>query len=180
MYSAEPLPHFVDEYLSYLYEVHPTNATFDGVHLHDDLLEDWSRQAIETADPRPRRLRAASWRHRSRAADRLRTARAAGAGRQHPRAGVRSRRGASLGTQPAALRRRRWRRASPVRRCSIMRRSPSGPGACCRSCVRCRGSSRRRATTSRIHPASSSRSGSRACAARCVSSTKICRARSAI
>src|SRR5512132_2394124 len=47
MYSAEPLPHFVDEYLSYLYEVHPTNATFDGVHLHDDLLEDWSRQAVE-------------------------------------------------------------------------------------------------------------------------------------
>src|SRR6478735_3102490 len=48
MYSAEPLPHFVDEYLSYLYEVHPTTATFDGVHLHDDLLEDWSRQAIES------------------------------------------------------------------------------------------------------------------------------------
>src|SRR3982751_3672473 len=48
MYSAEPLPHFVDEYLSYLYEVHPTNATFDGVHLHDDLLEDWGRQAIES------------------------------------------------------------------------------------------------------------------------------------
>src|SRR6266542_2067728 len=47
MYSAEPLPHFDDEYLSYLYEVHPTNATFDGVHLHDDLLEDWSRQAID-------------------------------------------------------------------------------------------------------------------------------------
>jgi uncharacterized protein (DUF885 family) len=47
MYSAEPLPHFVDEYLSYLYEALPTNATFDGVHLHDDLLEDWSRQAID-------------------------------------------------------------------------------------------------------------------------------------
>jgi uncharacterized protein (DUF885 family) len=47
MYSAEPLPHFVDEYLAYLYEVHPTNATFDGVHTHDDLLEDLSRQAIE-------------------------------------------------------------------------------------------------------------------------------------
>jgi uncharacterized protein (DUF885 family) len=47
MYSAEPLPHFVDEYLSYLYEAHPTNATFDGVHLHDDLLEDLSRQGIE-------------------------------------------------------------------------------------------------------------------------------------
>ncbi|MCA1562494.1 MAG: DUF885 domain-containing protein [Acidobacteria bacterium] len=47
MYSAEPLPHFVDEYLSYLYEVQPTNATFDGVHLHDDLLDDLGRQAID-------------------------------------------------------------------------------------------------------------------------------------
>ena len=47
MYSAEPLPHFVDEYLAYLYEVHPTNATFDGIHVHDDLLEDLSRQAID-------------------------------------------------------------------------------------------------------------------------------------
>jgi uncharacterized protein (DUF885 family) len=47
MYSAEPLPHFVDEYLSYLYEVHPTNAAFDGVHLHDDLLEDLGRHAID-------------------------------------------------------------------------------------------------------------------------------------
>ncbi|HJR60754.1 MAG TPA: DUF885 domain-containing protein [Vicinamibacterales bacterium] len=47
MYSAEPLPHFVDEYLAYLHEVHPTSATFDGVHVHDDLLEDLSRRAIE-------------------------------------------------------------------------------------------------------------------------------------
>lgn len=47
MYSAEPLPHFVDEYLSYLYEIHPTSATFDGVHLHDDLLEDFSRSAVD-------------------------------------------------------------------------------------------------------------------------------------
>jgi uncharacterized protein (DUF885 family) len=47
MYSAEPLPHFVDEYLGWLHEVHPTNATFDGVHLHDDLLEDLSRAAID-------------------------------------------------------------------------------------------------------------------------------------
>src|SRR4029079_9759793 len=46
MYSAEPLPHFVDEYLAWLHETHPTNATFDGVHLHDDLLEDLSRSAI--------------------------------------------------------------------------------------------------------------------------------------
>jgi uncharacterized protein (DUF885 family) len=47
MYSAEPLPHFVDEYLTYLHEVHPTSATFDGVHVHDDLLEDLSRRAID-------------------------------------------------------------------------------------------------------------------------------------
>ncbi len=47
MYSAEPLPHFVDEYLSYLHEVHPTNATFDGVHVHDDLLEDFGRPAMD-------------------------------------------------------------------------------------------------------------------------------------
>lgn len=47
MASAEPLPHFVDDYLSYLHERHPTNATFDGVHTHDDLLEDFSRPAID-------------------------------------------------------------------------------------------------------------------------------------
>ena len=47
MYSAEPLPHFVDEYLAWLHETHPTNATFDGVHLHDDLLEDLSRAALD-------------------------------------------------------------------------------------------------------------------------------------
>jgi uncharacterized protein (DUF885 family) len=48
MYSSEPLPHFVDDYLAYLYEVQPTTATFDGVHTHDDLLEDLSRSAIDT------------------------------------------------------------------------------------------------------------------------------------
>jgi uncharacterized protein (DUF885 family) len=47
MYSAEPLPHFVDEYLAWLHETHPTNATFDGIHLHDDLLDDLSRAAID-------------------------------------------------------------------------------------------------------------------------------------
>lgn len=47
MYSAEPLPHFVDEYLAWLHETHPTNATFDGVHLYDDLLEDLGRASID-------------------------------------------------------------------------------------------------------------------------------------
>ena len=51
MYSSEPLPHFVDDYLRYLQETRPTLAAFDGVHVHDDLLEDLSRQAIE-ADSR--------------------------------------------------------------------------------------------------------------------------------
>ena len=48
MYPSEPFPHFVDDYLAYLYEVLPTQASLDGVHLHDDLLEDLSRPAIDT------------------------------------------------------------------------------------------------------------------------------------
>ena len=51
MYSSEPLPHFVDDYLRYLQEVHPTIAALDGVHTHDDLLEDISRTGVE-ADAR--------------------------------------------------------------------------------------------------------------------------------
>jgi uncharacterized protein (DUF885 family) len=47
MYSSEPLPHFVADYLAYLHERHPTNATFDGVHAHDDLLEDLERMAVD-------------------------------------------------------------------------------------------------------------------------------------
>ena len=46
-HSAEPLSHFVDEYLAYLWENHPTEAAFDGVHLHDDLIEDYSREAVD-------------------------------------------------------------------------------------------------------------------------------------
>src|ERR1700754_657878 len=47
MIASEPLPHFVDDLLGYLHETHPTYATLDGVHTHDDLLEDLSRQGIE-------------------------------------------------------------------------------------------------------------------------------------
>jgi uncharacterized protein (DUF885 family) len=47
MYPSEPFPHFVDDYLAYLYEVCPTQATLDGIHLHDDLLEDLSRTAVD-------------------------------------------------------------------------------------------------------------------------------------
>ena len=48
MYPSEPFPHFVDDYLAYLHEVLPTHAGADGVHLHDDLLEDLSRSALDT------------------------------------------------------------------------------------------------------------------------------------
>src|SRR6266705_2452270 len=45
---SEPLPHFVDDLLGYLRETHPTYATLDGVHTHDDLLEDFSVHAVES------------------------------------------------------------------------------------------------------------------------------------
>src|SRR5262245_44097104 len=48
MIASEPLPHFVDDLLGYLHEAHPTHATLDGVHTHDDLLEDLSAHAIES------------------------------------------------------------------------------------------------------------------------------------
>jgi hypothetical protein len=47
MHPSEPFPHFVDDYLAYLHEVLPSQASLDGVHLHDDLLEDFSGPAIE-------------------------------------------------------------------------------------------------------------------------------------
>jgi hypothetical protein len=47
MESFELLPHFVDDYLGFLYEIRPTAATFDGVHTHDDLLEDFARGQVE-------------------------------------------------------------------------------------------------------------------------------------
>jgi hypothetical protein len=48
MIASEPLCHFVDDYLSYLHETWPTGATADGVHQYDDLLEDFSRAAIDS------------------------------------------------------------------------------------------------------------------------------------
>ena len=47
MAVSEPLPHFVEDLLGFLHETHPTHATLDGVHTHDDVLEDFSRSAIE-------------------------------------------------------------------------------------------------------------------------------------
>ena len=47
MYSTEPLSHVADEYLDCLHESLPTAASGDGVHAHDDRIEDLSRSAIE-------------------------------------------------------------------------------------------------------------------------------------
>src|SRR5688572_26798923 len=47
MNASEPLPHFVDDFHAYLQEVLPTEASLDGVHLHDDHLEDLSRPAVD-------------------------------------------------------------------------------------------------------------------------------------
>ena len=47
MRSSEPFHHFVDDYLAYLHEVHPTGATLDGIHTYDDHIEDFSRHALE-------------------------------------------------------------------------------------------------------------------------------------
>lgn len=47
MHPSEPFPHFVDDLLAYLQEVCPGQASLDGVHLHDDLLEDFSRPSVD-------------------------------------------------------------------------------------------------------------------------------------
>lgn len=47
MHPSEPFPHFADDYLAYLQEIHPGIASFDGHHVHDDLLEDLSRSAVD-------------------------------------------------------------------------------------------------------------------------------------
>ena len=48
MHTSEPLSHFTDEYLDFLYESSPTAASGDGMHAHDDLLEDLARPAVES------------------------------------------------------------------------------------------------------------------------------------
>ena len=48
MYTTEPLSHLADQYLDFLHESAPDAAASDGVHTHDDRLEDLSRAAIET------------------------------------------------------------------------------------------------------------------------------------
>lgn len=47
MHPSEPFPHFIDDYLGYLHEALPSAAGLDGVHVHDDLLEDLGRPAVD-------------------------------------------------------------------------------------------------------------------------------------
>ena len=51
MIASEPLHHFVDDYLSFLYETNPSAATFDGVHLHDGMLRFAAHAASATVYP---------------------------------------------------------------------------------------------------------------------------------
>ena len=178
MYSAEPLPHFVDEYLAYLYEVHPTTATFDGVHTHDDLLEDLGRQAI---DGQIRDLGGLARRLAAIDPARLTDSERLSARPSRPASadGCSSSRRSARGSGTRSTTRAFSARASPARRSSTTRRCRNARAASSRNCVRSANSFRRRPTTSRIRPASSSRSASRACEARAASSTTICRARSA-
>jgi hypothetical protein len=48
MSTSEPLSHFAHEYLDFLHERSPTAASADGVHTHDDRIEDLSRGAIDS------------------------------------------------------------------------------------------------------------------------------------
>ena len=47
MHTSEPLSHFSNEYLRFLYENWPTAALSDGMHAHDDRLEDVDRSTID-------------------------------------------------------------------------------------------------------------------------------------
>ena len=47
MHTSEPLSHFIDEYLEFLYQNAPTAASGDGMHARDDRLEDLSRAAVD-------------------------------------------------------------------------------------------------------------------------------------
>ena len=179
MYSAEPLPHFVDEYLACLHEAHPTNATFDGVHLHDDLLEDLSRPAIDT---QVREL--GGFARRLAAIDPARLTDIERLERPALDASIRAR----LFELEEV---RTWER-NPQHYADLLATSLAGQALFDYAPL----AERARRVLSKLRPgaaadaggarqhqgsarASSSRSASRACAARCGSSTRICRAPSA-
>ena len=175
MYPSEPFPHFVDDYLAYLYEVCPTQATLDGTHLHDDLLEDLSRPGDRRPRPGVIRIRPAP------SSDRLRRA-----SRQPSGSNIRIVASNIEARMFEFEEVRTWERNPQMyadtdrhepRRTGAVRlraRGRARAAASCRSCGRCRGLCRRPATTSRNARASSSRWDSRAGAASSSSSTPIC------
>ena len=177
MRSSEPFHHFVDDYLAYLHEVHPTGATLDGVHTYDDHIEDFSRQAIE------QHTRALSGFSRRLQDINLNDLTAVEKAEQPMVA-------ANIQARMFELEQiRTWER-SPQLYCRHALLEPGGAsGLYARAASRAgppraveaasdgRGSCRRPATTSRIRRASSSRSASRRSAARSTSSRRICRAR---
>ena len=167
---SEPLPHFVDDLLGYLHETHPTHATLDGVHAHDDLLEDLSRSAIEAEaralagylrrldeiepDGSPRSSGSSTGCWRATSAPACSSSRRSAPGRSNPQfyADVVA---SSLAAQALFT-----HAPAPERARRVLSKLRQTPGWC-----------RRPATTSRIRPASSSRSASRRSAARSTSSS---------
>ena len=153
MHPSEPFPHFVDDYLAYLYEVLPSQASLDGVHLHDDLLEDFEPPGDRGTRPRPRRLRPPA------SADRL---------RRRCRPPRRSSTPSSRANIEARMHEletvRTWERnpqvyadalGTSLASQALFAYAPEAgarPPRSSRSCGRCRGSFRRRATTSRSVP----------------------------
>ena len=136
MIASEPLPHFVDDLLGYLHETHPTHATLDGVHTHDDLLEDLSRQGIDgEAHALSGYLRRLDEINRDaltpveRLEHRMLTV-------APPRRGCSSSKRSARGSATRSSTRTSSRRAWPDRRCSLTRRRPSARVACCRNCGR--------------------------------------------
>jgi hypothetical protein len=161
MIASEPLPHFVDDLLDYLHETHPTHATLDGVHTHDDLLEDVSRNGIESeAYALSGYLRRLDEIHLE-ALTRVRATRAPDTahlqGRMFQLEAVRTWEHpqfySDLGVEP------------PPRRCSHARRRPNAPAA---RAVNASDAAPDQAARDSIkdRPASTSRSASRRCVAR--------------
>ena len=124
MSVSEPLPHFVDDLLGYLHETHPTHATLDGVHTHDDLLEDLSRHGDRRRGARPLRLSPPARRDRPRRLTRHRAARAPDARRRTSAAGCSSSRRSAPGRRTRSSTPTSWRRAWPARRSSRTRPAP--------------------------------------------------------
>ena len=105
MRSSEPFHHFVDDYLAYLHEVHPSGATLDGDPHVRRPRRGFQPSRDRAAHARAVGFRAASSGHQSRRSDGRGKGRAAHGGGEHPGPDVRTRTHSYVGAESAALRR---------------------------------------------------------------------------